>query len=73
MLKDHPGGLSGIVFAKSKHITSRNSEYDQEIPQSQTADNPVAPRSSCIDKLALCQNWTLLLRNNGHLIKCMCL
>ena len=21
-----------------------NSEYDQEIPQSQTADNPVAPR-----------------------------
>ena len=24
--------------------TSKNSEYDQEIPQSQTADNPVAPR-----------------------------
>ena len=23
---------------------SKNSEYDQEIPQSQTADNPVAPR-----------------------------
>ena len=22
----------------------KNSEYDQEIPQSQTADNPVAPR-----------------------------
>ena len=22
----------------------QNSEYDQEIPQSQTADNPVAPR-----------------------------
>ena len=23
---------------------ARNSEYDQEIPQSQTADNPMAPR-----------------------------
>ena len=23
---------------------AKNSEYDQEIPQSQTADNPVAPR-----------------------------
>ena len=22
----------------------KNSEYDQEIPQSQTADNPMAPR-----------------------------
>ena len=26
------------------HIIVNNSEYDQEIPQSQTADNPVAPR-----------------------------
>ena len=25
-------------------ITKIVSEYDQEIPQSQTADNPVAPR-----------------------------
>ena len=25
-------------------ILSKNSEYDQEIPQSQTADNPVASR-----------------------------
>ena len=25
-------------------ILLRNSEYDQEIPQSQTADYPVAPR-----------------------------
>ena len=24
--------------------TFKNSEYDQEIPQSQTADNPMAPR-----------------------------
>ena len=28
-----------------KHLRSKKvSEYDQEIPQSQTADNPVAPR-----------------------------
>ena len=25
-------------------VTKNSSEYDQEIPQSQTADNPVAPR-----------------------------
>ena len=25
------------------NTTIKNSEYDQEIPQSQTADNPVAP------------------------------
>ena len=25
-------------------LIHKNSEYDQEIPQSQTADNPVAPR-----------------------------
>ena len=25
-------------------LTKKVSEYDQEIPQSQTADNPVAPR-----------------------------
>ena len=31
---------------KKKHLKIPNivSEYDQEIPQSQTADNPVAPR-----------------------------
>ena len=28
----------------SKKIPKIVSEYDQEIPQSQTADNPVAPR-----------------------------
>ena len=27
------------------------SEYDQEIPQSQTADNPVAPRGRSIQPL----------------------
>ena len=29
-----------LVIGKSKKV----SEYDQEIPQSQTADNPLAPR-----------------------------
>ena len=29
-----------VLFSNSKIV----SEYDQEIPQSQTADNPVAPR-----------------------------
>ena len=28
----------------TKSIYGKNSEYDQEIPQSQTADNPVAPQ-----------------------------
>ena len=32
------GGVSQCCFSKIV------SEYDQEIPQSQTADNPVAPR-----------------------------
>ena len=27
-----------------KSLTKNSSEYDQEIPQSQTTDNPVAPR-----------------------------
>ena len=31
-------------FEKMSTSGFRNSEYDQEIPQSQTADNPVAPR-----------------------------
>ena len=31
-------GLSQVIVSKIV------SEYDQEIPQSQTADNPVAPR-----------------------------
>ena len=30
----------GITYTRTKIV----SEYDQEIPQSQTADNPVAPR-----------------------------
>ena len=33
--------LCNRVFDQSTKIVS---EYDQEIPQSQTADNPVAPR-----------------------------
>ena len=31
----------GFDEARARH---RNSEYDQETPQSQTADKPVAPR-----------------------------
>ena len=34
------GALSIFLFSGAKIV----SEYDQEIPQSQTADNPVAPR-----------------------------
>ena len=30
----------------AKHVVKIVSEYDQEIPQSQTADNPVAPRGN---------------------------
>ena len=30
-----------LLLLKGNH---KNSEYDQEIPQSQTTDNPVAPR-----------------------------
>ena len=33
----------GMVYADAGK-PSKNSEYDQEIPQSQTADNPMAPR-----------------------------
>ena len=36
-----PGIL--LICLQSKK-GGRNSEYDQEIPQSQTADNPMAPR-----------------------------
>ena len=32
------------VFAETRYGTKIVSEYDQEIPQSQTADNPVAQR-----------------------------
>ena len=30
------------TWSNGKYV--RNSEYDQEIPQSQTADKPIAPR-----------------------------
>ena len=50
-LKDgpRPGGPADVI---NQEMTDRTeaaeskivSEYDQEIPQSQTADNPVAPR-----------------------------
>ena len=46
-----PGHTSFFVFVETSHLsllcnTKIVSEYDQEIPQSQTADNPVAPRGS---------------------------
>ena len=36
------GSLRSAMLNLSHFV--KNSEYDQEIPQSQTADNPVAPR-----------------------------
>ena len=38
-------GVFGVEAICIKVITDiKNSKYDQEIPQSQTADNPIAPR-----------------------------
>ena len=36
--------LPYVSLLSAKSIPKIVSEYDQEIPQSQTADNPVAPR-----------------------------
>ena len=33
-----------LIYKTMQTATKIISEYDQEIPQSQTADNPVAPR-----------------------------
>ena len=33
-----------VSFVHAKHMLKIVSEYDQEIPQSQNADNPAAPR-----------------------------
>ena len=33
-----------IKNVRNIDLHAKNSEYDQEIPQSQTADNPLAPR-----------------------------
>ena len=33
-----------LIFGMKHHLVNLYHEYDQEIPQSQTADNPVAPR-----------------------------
>ena len=36
--------LNGFIFRPGEGAnTKKVSEYDQEIPQSQTADNPMAP------------------------------
>ena len=37
----HYSGPSGILGSDGKH--KKVNEYDQEIPQSQTADQPTAP------------------------------
>ena len=39
-----------------RQITKIVSEYDQEIPQSQTADNPVAQSLSCVITFFSCLN-----------------
>ena len=33
-----------LRYSTTPNVTKKVSEYDQEIPQSQTADKPVAPR-----------------------------
>ena len=38
------GKPHGLNDKNTLSKSTKNSEYDQEIPQSQTADNPVAPR-----------------------------
>ena len=40
------------------------SEYDQEIPQSQTADNPVAPRGRAAQQSRLSQKTGLQYQTN---------
>ena len=45
LLSSITGNLNVIPDARVRNTISKIvSEYDQEIPQSQTADNPVAPR-----------------------------
>ena len=44
VIKKHLFGLcTGHSFTRNLYTVNIASEYDQEIPQSQTADNPVAP------------------------------
>ena len=38
--------------------STKNSEYDQEIPQSQTADNPVARRGRAAQPSLVCESLT---------------
>ena len=39
-------------YVAGKNVLPKNSEYDQKIPQSQTADNPVAPRGRAAETIA---------------------
>ena len=43
-----PIELNWVFLSVLICICYKNSEYDQEIPQSQTADNPVAPRGRAV-------------------------
>ena len=40
-----------MYLLKTDHALMKNSEYDQEIPQSQTADNLAAPRGRAAQPL----------------------
>ena len=42
--KDYLIVFKDYKFRKNADLIVKNSEYDQEIPQSQTADKPMAPR-----------------------------
>ena len=44
MAKAAGSGCLQVHVNEEENVTKIVNEYDQEIPQSQTADNPVAPR-----------------------------
>ena len=44
MAATSPFALVDTILSQMSIDCFKNSEYDQEIPQSQTADNPVAPQ-----------------------------
>ena len=44
MLSHHQDTHVSEKITQCRVLSEKVSEYDQEIPQSQTADNPVAPR-----------------------------
>ena len=44
MIPEGPAASQILVVDPQMHLHTRKIEYDLEIPQLQTADNPVAPR-----------------------------